>query len=238
MKIIFDPLGQILFTGGFISWVLLFMGAIKSPMLAFLKAALTKRMVIINPNKNRMLSFEVGKSTGSLTYVNPKGFFLIDPRDVYIAKVSKIPAAIVYSNFGISINTKMAAAKEKLKELGIHNYTQLMAYLKLLEDKSKAEGKKFTVKMNVLGESIDLSSIINYFNRNERSDIIESEIQRRTAVQLMQKVGEGKTIIKWVMVAGVFIILAAIGYRMIIQSGGIAATSSQIEAVVQRVVRQ
>lgn len=171
---------------------------------------------------------------------------MADPHDVYVESVSKVPVTIAWSNFAIPINLKMAKLGEKLKEMGIRNWQHLMGFVehlresmeikkKDLVDKPEKDDVPGTFTINLLGETVPIDVAVDFFNRNERSDYIEAEIQRRTASESLKKISPAADIMRWLIILGVFIILVSIGLTMY-QSGtggsGVSFTPSQFKELM------
>lgn len=213
LDVLLTPIGFSLFLLVWMLCIILFIILLKTPALVFLVAMLSKKSVIVNPTDSKLLSFLLATPQGSLNHVKGKGYYIVDPDDVYIESRSKTPMSINYGKFAISINPKMAKVVEKLKSAGIRNYNDLV---NLIED-MKAKGEDMNVI--VMGESINLSKIVDYFARDERGDFIESEIQRRTAAQVMKKLGAGD-IFKWAVILVIVAIGLAFAYAIVTSLGG------------------
>jgi len=199
----------------------------RTPALKFLRASMGGKSIIINPLENKYLTFLESERKGSMLYVKKHGFYMANSADVYIEEKSKVPCIVAYGNFGPSLNLKMVKLTEKLGELGIKNYIDLISNYEAVR-KEKGSAKKYVFKLH--GESIPFDDVVNYFGRNERADYIEAEIQRRTANQLMDKLKEGLPILKWVIPVGVLIILVAIAYQ-IFMSGQASSLMNTVNSV-------
>lgn len=226
--ILLHPLGLSLFIGLLSMLVFLIIIFAKTPAWSFFWASLRKRMLIINPREDKILKFQTGKKEGSMVHVKNQGYYLIDPNDIYMESGSKLPASIAFGNFAIPINLKMAKIAERLQMMGIKNWEYLMEYVKLIQEQIAKNPNPNPVDanpvINILGESVPIATAIDYFNRNERSDFIESEIQRRTATELMKKVGAGANMLKWIIGVGILILLVFVGYAIF--STALAGTQS------------
>lgn len=218
--ILFSPLGFTLFISVWILFVFLLIILMTTPALTFFVAKLRKRIIVINPGEDKILKFKSAKKYGSLAHIKKQGYYMIDPNDVYLEGGSKIPITIAWGNFAIPINIKMAKLAEKLKTLGIKNWQVLMNWFTNVQNtyaqkyKENPGEEPEEININLLGESVPLDVVVDYFNRNERSDFIESEIQRRTATVIMQKLGAGANMVKWIMAIGILIMLVFVGYAI------------------------
>jgi hypothetical protein len=210
---------------GFVEFIILIYLIAKTPALKFLKASLTHRMMLIHPRENHYIEFIPAKATSSLAYVKGRGYYLTDPKHVFIEGTSKVPCAIVYGNFALNLDLKMAKLAERLKDMGIRYYDEILK----LRDELVKRGQ--TLIINLLGESIDVSEAINYFNTSERSDFIEAEIQRRTASQVMQRLRQPGDLLKWAIIGMILMIGAAIAYAIIAQFIGGPSPAQAIQQV-------
>jgi len=120
----------------------------------------------------------------------------------------------VYGNYSISINPKMAASADRLKKIGIMNHQDLKDLVESLKEKGEE------MELNLIGETVNVATVLDYFSRDDRSDSIESEIQRRGAAEAAQKMG-GNTgdIFKYAMILAILMIAGAVAYVMISNSG-------------------
>lgn len=194
---------------GLVEFVILMYLVLKTPALKFLKASLFGRMILIHPKENRYIDIEAVKLHSCLAQVKGRGYYVIQPKDVYLESTSKVPCALVYGNFALNIDLKMADVAQKLRELGVKFYDEIM---KLKEELEKS-GKSLQIKL--LGESVDISEIVDYFNTSERSDFIEAEIQRRTASQIIAKLRTPGDIFKWAVILVIIMIGAVLAYGML-----------------------
>jgi len=230
-----------------VSTVFLLLLILKTPAWTFLKASLKKENIIINPKPNGYISFEAGKPCSLFTYVKEQGFYETNPADRYIEAKSKVPCFINYGRFAFSISPTFALVAKKLKEMGIKNWTELKKaydkgelkgkYLELgstpiscdviVDEIQKAGIKDWSKPISILGESVSFDHIVDYFGRNERSDIIEAEIQHRTAAATMQKLKGPENIFKWAVILGIIMICGALAY-FIVQSGAPQAAAQAV----------
>jgi len=197
----------------------------KTPALKFMLAGLRHRIILIHPKENHYVDFIPAKQQSSLAYIKGRGYFLIDPKDVYIEGTGKIPCAIVYGNYPISLSTKTAKIAEKVKSLGIKFYDELEKVVKELQAKGQ------TLFINILGESVDMSQAISLFSAGERSDLIEAEIQRRTAAQVIQRLRTPENWFKWAMIGIIVVIGLVIAYGMLTSITGHGGLPSPMEAI-------
>jgi hypothetical protein len=167
-----------------------------------------------------------------LAYVKNHGYYLLDPKHVYIEPRSKLPVAVVYGNIGITIDTKAAEVVDVMNQFGISNYEAL----KELIERYKEENKQATI--TIWGETVNLEEIENYFASTERSDFIEAEIQRRTAAQVIQKLRTPENWFKWAIILVIIMIGAAIAYVIIQQAGGGAGISHAIQSIASGISGQ
>lgn len=207
--IIYDPKAQIWLAVGFFLWLSLLGLIIRTPAMKFFLAGMGKKLILVNPRENKYLDFYGASIYGNLAHVKDKGFYIIESKDVFIEKDSKVPMAITYSVFGIPINPEMAEATSQLKELGVKNYTEMID----LANNLKADKK--VLNLNILGKTVNLDSIVDYFGRDERSDFVEAEIQRRGAVDMIKKINQPENIFKWAVIGAILLIAGALAYTMI-----------------------
>lgn len=225
----------ILYFGGlltfcFIETFLLILILLKTPAWKFFKAGLRHRMILIHPRETHYIEFVDTNPKSSLAYVKNKGYYLVDPRHVYVEGKSKVPCSIVYGNFALSLNPKMAKIAEWLKSQGLRYYEDLQ---KLIEGMKELQG---TVLIKILGESVDMNDMINYFSSTERSDIIEAEIQRRTASQVMAKLRQPGDLIKFAVVALIIMVGLAITFAIVAQVLGMQTPFSGVVQQASKVI--
>lgn len=219
--IIFNPFGFALFLGFWLCLAFVLILFWKTPAFTFLRASMGKKLLLINPDLNRMLTFRIAKPVGSLAYVKKRGFYILDPNDVYIERGTKIPMALAFGEYGITINPRATKFAERLKDLGIKNYTQLINFANAL----KTTGQ--TASFKLLGETCSIDQVVDFFNRNERADYTEAEIQRRTASATLQKLPHGPgDALKWIIIFGVFILVVAVAWAIIQQGGASQITNA------------
>ena len=213
----------------FITFMLLFMGVVASGIINFWLLTVTParmflggrkrgRMLLIHPDKRKKVVFEIGKLQGSVIRTND-GFYDIDPNDVYIEEKSKSPTAIIYGMQGVSITPDMAKMADYFKERGVKNYTELLSMSEKNKDRS----------INLLGTSVPIQTAANYFNRNDRADLMEAEHQFRIAHMQIERQTDWNKWVKVLLFAGIFLVCAAIAYAMIsqMQTGGIVDQMTQ-----------
>ncbi len=215
----------------FIEFVLLLMMITRTPALTFLIAGFTKRMVLFHPTEKKYANFIAAKAYGPLAQVKNRGLFIINPKHVYIEGVSKIPIAIVYGNFALSLDMRIAAAVKRLKEVGIVAGDQLADAFRELKEK----GEKLTI--NLIGESVDAGDLIAYFRTSERSDLVEAEIQRRQANAILAKLKQPGEVIKWIIGAGIFLVLVSVAWGMFTSVTG-GSNAGLAQDVAKQVVAQ
>lgn len=188
-----------------------------------------KKLLLIHPKENRRLSFEVAKDYGGLAQTK-EGFFLINPDDIFIDTNSKVPCTFVYGKSALSINIKAGAIAKELKKIGVENPDALV---KIIE-KSMKDKKIYT--LDVMGESVPLHEVPNYFFTNERPDLIEAEIQNRVSAVAMQKQKSGMEILKYLIIFGVFLIIAVIAFNMLMMAkgnSGATIDTSQLKELIE-----
>ena len=219
-----------LITGLGVSAVINFFLLVKFNAGAFLKAG--KKLLLINPTENKRLSFIVSKNYGGLAETK-NGYYRINPDHIYIDEKSKVPCAFVYGKESLSISPKMSNVADKLKEVGINDANELATLIKKLGK----EKKKKDYVVNLLGESVSIHNVPAFFWGNERSDLIESEIQRRTAVQAMQKMKPSTEVLKYLIYFTIIIMVLAIVYKMITMGGdgGGTISTDQLKQALQNV---
>jgi hypothetical protein len=213
-----------------------------TPAWDFFLAWMKKDKLDVHVGEDKYLRIRKTKAMGGLYEIKNQGFFQSKSEDTYIESKSKLPISIHYGKMSLSLQPKYAAISKKLKEMGLHNYGDLVFYYNALQDQKKiergwieekADGSrvvhppqkikaedKLTDKINLLGESVNMADVVKYFSSTERSDVTEAEIQRRTAAEVVNKLGANKDVIKWIIVLGVFIICVAIAYVIIVQVTG------------------
>ena len=209
--VLLSPTGLILFI---LTWVLGFFGfflVIKTPALKFLFG----KLMVINIGENRVLNFVKGKPEGSLIFVKKRGYYIGDPNNVYIEGVSRKPIMLTYGENAIPIDPKMADVADRLGGMGIKNNDDLNNLIINIQNYNKENPNDAgNFEINVLGESVPADKILNYFNRNERADLIEAEINRRTASEVMKKLNQGGEVFKWIIGVGIVIMMVFVGYAI------------------------
>jgi len=210
--------------------LILFILILTTPAWSFLKARMKKKIILIHPRQNRYAEIIASDRYGNLAYVKNHGYYLLNPKDVYIEPKSKLPIGIIYGNIGITIDPKTAEVVDVMKAFGISNYESLKQAI----DEGKKQGLD---KIVIFGETISLEEIENYFASTERSDFIEAEIQRRTAAQVIQKLRTPENWFKWAIILVIILIGAAIAYVMITSGGG-SAVSHTIESIASGISGQ
>jgi hypothetical protein len=185
-----------------------------TPAWSFFVARMKKKIILIHPRQNRYAEIIAADRYGNLAYVKNHGYYLLDPKHVYIEPKTKLPVAIIYGNIGITIDPRAAEVVDVMNQFGISNYEAL----KELIERHKKEEKPTAI--TIWGESVGLEEIENYFASTERSDFIEAEIQRRTAAQVIQKLRTPENWFKWAIILVIIMIGAAIAYVMITSGGG------------------
>lgn len=210
-----------------------------TPVGIFMKAKMKRLNLIINPTENGYLQLLAAKPLSRFS-VYKEGkistYFSTNPDDRYLEDKSKIPAFINYGKFAFSMKPMHAFIMRKLKDNGIKNWVDLQVAMKkaaeegqnlMLEIKPKQQftyeqiagmlmeaGVKEWDKDTVFGfggESIDFDNIDMMFGENERGDIIEAEIQRRTAAEMVKRFGFSSDTIKWIIGFGMAGLLIFIG---------------------------
>jgi len=198
---------------------LLFVVFWKTPIRAFLKASFRNRLILFRPVKERYVKIEVTKPEGSLVHVKGAGYYIINPEDVYVESKTKAPCAFVYGNHARNVNLKAAKFAQVLREAGFTYFDDLVKMRNELL-------KKGMRKLKIVGESVDISKAVDYFNTSEKADIIEAEIQRRTAVEIMRSLKTTAVdILKWVVPVGILVVLFALAYTIIINATGGTSTN-------------
>lgn len=256
--IIFNPVGFAFFLSFWVCFVFILVIFWKTPAFTFLKASLGKKLLLAIPNENRFWDFMIAKPSGGLGYVKKKGYYVIDSKDVFIEHGSKIPIALCYGIYGMTIAPGSTKYAEQLERKGIKNYKSLMAFMKLkqdqfqefikalgtLDDKTKQKkindwlDKNWT--LNILGETCSFDKVIDYFNRNEHADYTEAEIQRRNATTILARLPKGPgDVLKWIIAVGVLLILVAFAFAIIQQGGGqqVSAVASTVGRVITPVIQ-
>ena len=230
---------QIFVVFGSAAWGLLMLGIMTTPVSAFLEAKSSRKQLLYNPMSNRYSRFVAAERRGPLAYVEGgAGYYKISARDVFIEEKSKVPIAIVHDLFGVSMNPRDALLAMRLQELGIDDFVSLVNFYSDYK-KEHPGGQEPAVRVGDLdvplkdvidgyqGESIGFGQAINYFASNERSDLSEAEIQRRTAAEAIKKAGGMSNDIKWIIIAiAILVIVGALAYVMI--QGGGAKTLSDV----------
>lgn len=205
-----DPVTVLLLIGGFalLEFVLLIMMITKTPALTFLFASFTKRIILIHPRENHYVNFVAAKPFGCLAGVKNRGLYIINPKHVYVESSSKLPCAIIFGNFALTLDMRVAACVTRLKELGIVAGDQLIAELTKIAD------AKQRLIITLLGESVDAADLMAFFRTSERSDLVEAEIQRRQANAILAKLKTPGDLFKWAVILVIIMIGAAIAWGM------------------------
>lgn len=216
-----------MFSALIVETIFLLMLIFKTPALKFLWASFKKRMILIHPRENHYIEFVPTKQSSSLAFVKGRGYYVIDPSHVYIESSTKLPCTLVYGNYALTIDPKTAKLAERLASFGLG-----MKFYKDIENlREQLTNTNQSFSLKILGESIDLSEAINFFNTSERSDFIEAEIQRRTASQVMAKLAGGRDVLKWSLAVMVILIGAAIAYAILSQFLGGPSPSQAIQGI-------
>lgn len=216
--ILLDPFGFFLFFTTWVLFVFLMIVFMKTPAWTFL----TSKFIVLNPGDDKVLKFRRGKRTGNMIHSKKYGYTMLDSNEVYIEQKSKKPCTIAPEGFAIPINLKMAEIVGRLKELGIRNWQQLMGifqrYQEILQKRleknpkeNPSDADKYTINV---AQSIPLSNVVDYFNRNERSDYIESEIQRRTATEIMSQIKGTSQTLKILLIVGIVAFIVIVGFSI------------------------
>lgn len=233
--ILLHPLGLVLLFSTTIFFIFFLLFTTKTPAMTFLKAGFGRKMILINPDEDKRMVFRIAKKKRSLAHVKDKGYYLVDPNHVHIEAASKLPIAITYGNFGVSLDSETAALSKKLQEMKIKNWVEIVSHftetltseqaLKRelitkeqhdLQPEKMYSIRKTNAKDIVLnGETVPFDNIVNYFSKNVRADLIESEIQWRTSMNTMAKLTRGGDIFKWAVILVIILIGAALAYNMI-----------------------
>jgi len=208
----------------------------RTPAMTFFKAGFGKRMILINPDEDKRIVFRIANKDSDMAYVKKKGYYIIDPAHVHMESSSKIPCAITYGSFSESIDPLGGEYAEKLKDMGVKNYVEMLHQYydeipaeemlksgKITKDQyDEAPNKTYTFpkekspELKILGKSVSFDRIVQYFSKNTRADLIESKIQHRISAIKLEKMGAdtGK-IFKWAVILGVLMICGALAYTMI-----------------------
>jgi hypothetical protein len=230
--VMLSPTGLVLFI---LTWVLGFFGffiIIKTPALKFLFG----KLMVINIGENRVLQFRSGKPEGSLIYVKKRGYYIGDPNNVYMEGISKKPIMLTYGENAIPIDPKMADVADRLGEMGIKNNDDLNNLMLNIQNYNKEHPEDAGgFEINVLGESVSADKINNYFNRNERADLIEAEIHRRTATELMKKLNPGGEVFKWIIGVGIVLLMVFVGFAIFqsVTGGQAKVDLSELKSILQ-----
>ena len=227
---LYDPSFLALFSLASFETIFIFYLLFKTPALKFLWAGFRKRMILIHPKENHYIDFIPAEQHSSLAYIKGRGYYLIDPKHVYIEGTGKIPCAIVYGNYPINLSPEMGDIAEKLKnELGINFYDELKATVDYAKEKLWPQNKSITIK--IFGKSVDISQALSLFSAGERSDLIEAEIQRRTAAQVIQRLRTPENWFKWAIIGIIVIIGLVIAYGMLTSITGHGGLPNPMEAI-------
>jgi hypothetical protein len=224
-----DPIFLSLYSLVFFETIFIFYLIFKTPALKFMLAGLRHRIILIHPKENHYIDFVPAKQQSSLAYVKGRGYYLINPKHVYIEGTGKIPCAIVYGNYPINLTPEAAATAEELKKMGINFYDELQDAVNKVKNDLWPKGK--SIRIQLFGKSVDISETLSLFSTGERSDLIEAEIQRRTAAQVIQKLRTPENWFKWAMIAIIVIIGLVIAYGMLTSITGHGGLPSPMEAI-------
>jgi hypothetical protein len=122
------------------------------------------------------------------------------------------------------IEEERAALIKKMEEDPKH----AKHYADKIEKLNKLNPNVQMPEVKLWGESVPLDNILNYFGKDERSDVIESEIQRRTAAQQMLKLGGAENILKWAVFILIILIGAGLLYTFINMGGSHTSGGSSL----------
>lgn len=186
-----------------------------------LKAAKGNKLLIINPTETKKVqTFVVNKSDDKhAAYYCPKrGYFLIDSDNVFIDPKTKCSVAICYGGMARNVSPKFLLSKGYLdsfvKDLPPEEQEELVKKVK--------EGGDVNIDIPVIGESIPLTRIRDYFAHNISCADVESTVQRLAANEGQRN---KKEILMWVVILIAIIIGGAIAYSIVTSAtGGAAAT--------------
>lgn len=191
----------------------------KTPALAFLRG----KTIIARENADKTLEFIVGKRCGNLVETR-EGYYLIEPSHTLIEERSKKPIILVYSRYATPLTIELAKYAEELKKLGIKRYEDL--------EMLKKQGVE---KIEIKGESVELSKIVDLFNNTERADYIKGEIENRVASVTIQKLGGfGIDLFKLGIFA--FLIMIAIGIVYFLVSGNVISLPGQAQTPQPQII--
>lgn len=189
-----------------------------------IKAAKGKKLLIINPTETKkIITYVVDKSDDKhASYYCPgKGYFLIDSDDVFIDPKTKCSVAICYGGMGHNVSPKFLLAKKYLD-----SYFRDLPKEELEKAReSLKEGKDIDIKIPIVGESIPLTGIRNYFTSNISSADMESTIQRLAANEGQRN---KKDIFMWAVILIGIIVGGAVAYSIVSSATGGAAAATQV----------
>ena len=216
---------------------MLMLAMLSTPAPIFLSARGKNKTLLFNPRDDRTARFISAKKVGSLAYSKGAGFYNIDPKDVYIEQSSRTPIIQVHDLNALSINIDQVELVNELKKIGYDNYNDLVAHynrwfneaqaVETAMLKAKASGEDYNgpplpdaPSIEIKGESVTLSNVIAYLGSNERSDVIEAQIDRATAAVAARKAGVGGDIMKWAAIIALIVVAGAIAYVIVMSYAG------------------
>lgn len=232
---------------GIASFVLLLLILLKTPALTFLKASLRKKILLAKFNPYGLLEIKTAEP-GELAYVKGEGFYLTNPNVKYIEKTTRAPTFLVYGNYSYVLDPKILKITALLKEMGIDNIATLEQLIEegkispntFVEHGISLEPKKVLEllkekniedfnNIKIVGESVPIEHVVNFFPQNMHAGLIEAYVARRTAAEAARRMGLGFGNINWVKI-GIFLFILLIGiavaYSIFSGSAGQAATQA------------
>ena len=235
--ILISPLGITLVSLTTIFFIFLMILIMRTPAMTFLKASFGgNKMILIQQGEDRKMRFRIAKKERSLAFVKKVGYYIVNPGDVNIEAVSKVPMAIIRGSFGMSLDKDAPVVADKLREMGITNWDELFyedinaddAFKKGIIDKTqhdqfpnstyKVQRKNLPKPIIIDGNSVTFDDTLDYFSKNVRADNIEAEINYIKSANMLSKLTGSGDLFKWAVILVIVLIGGALAYNMLIAS--------------------
>jgi len=242
--LVFVLTAQIFAGAGVLSWIAFFL-LTTTPGPVFFEAKMGKKIILFNPRNDRFADFSVAKKTGGLHFVKGKGIYDVSQDDIYIETSSRVPIATVYDTFALSMGADDVQVRNALKAAGYTNYRDMIMSWNAYESRLNAWGKDKSPDRKdppeppaiiIMGKSVNLADVIQYFGANERADVIEAQMMNVSAAERSKK-GGSLQVGGIITIIAILLIVGALAYAMInaTQKGSIdtGAIASQISSQVK-----
>jgi len=221
--------------------VLLILLSVKTPVWTFFGG----RAKLWLPRDDRTGSFEKIDTFGTLGTTKDGRTYLLDRDHFWKEKKSGSMIAVAYSNEGRTVDPRMWEKVQLLKSAGITDMNGLKAEIEERKKNKQPLVMAFGPKANVdLGEvyknfsmpkTVDLPALNDYYKGNVRSDLTESRIQHRVAVE--EKMSGKRDMFKWLVILAIIMIVGTLCFVMLMtvvnQGGGGVDVSAIAQGVAQ-----